>query len=208
MNIGKKIQQRYKYGLVLNAIYGRLKSKKIEIKLYYLVQEGFLGGDAPKIEPKLKPVVSEFLKPSDTRIIASKAERDYSEEEMIKMLSEGCKCLCIRHEGEITAYMWYNLKKCESKLLTFQLKEDEAYLYGARTLDAYKGKSLAPYLRYELYKHLNQIGRTRLYSLTDFGNVPAIMFKRKLNAKLLKLYLNIKIFKKYQWDIPIKNYKC
>lgn len=207
MNTVKGIQQKYKDGIILNTIYRKLKKKKFEVHLYYLVQEGFFVEDAPKIKPKLKPLVSEFLKPSDIRIIASKAERDYPEEEMLKMLSDDCKCLGIKHKGEIVAYMWYDLQKCDTRLLSFQLKEDEAYLYSARTFSAYKGKSLAPYLRYELYKHLNQMGRTRLYSITSFSNIPAIMFKRKLNAKPLKLYLYIKVFNKYQFNIIIKKYK-
>ena len=206
MNIVKRIQQKYKDGIILNTIYRRLKQKKLEVHLYYLVQEGFFGEDAPKIEPKLKPIVSEFLKPSDIRIIASKAERDYPEEEMLKMLSEGCKCLGIKHKGEIVAYMWYNLNKCDTRLLSFQLKADEAYLYGARTFTAYRGKAFAPYLRYKLYEHLNQMGRTKLYSITSFSNIPSIMFKRKLDAKPLKLFLHIKIFKKHKWNILLKKY--
>jgi hypothetical protein len=207
MNTVKRIQQKYKDRIILNTIYRRLKKKKFEIHLYYLVQEGFRVEDAPKIEPKLKPLVSEFLEPSDINMIASKSERDYPEEKMLKMLSEDCKCLCIKHKGEIVAYTWYDLRRCDTRLLSFQLKEDEAYLYSARTFSAYRGKSLGPYLRYELYKHLHQMGRQRLYSITSFSNIPAIMFKRKLNAKPLKLYLYIKIFNKYQYNILIKKYK-
>jgi hypothetical protein len=203
----KQIQQKYKDKIILNIIYRQLKKKIFEIHLYYLVQEGISAENIPKIEPKLKPVVSEFLESSDIRIVASKAERDYSEEEMLKMLSEGCKCLGIKHKDEIVAYMWYNLKRCETRLLSFRLKDVEAYLYGARTFSAYKGKSLAPYLRYELYKHLSQMGRTRLFSITSFSNIASIMFKRKLNVKPLRLYLYVKIFNKYQYNFPIKKYK-
>jgi hypothetical protein len=202
-----EIQQKYKNRIILNTIYRRLKRKKIEIHLYYLVQESLNIEEIPKIEPRLKPLVTKFLEPSDIRIIASKAERDHSEEEMLKMLSEGCKCLGIKHNGEIVAYTWYDPLRCNTRLLSFQLEEDEAYLYSARTFSTHKGKSLAPYLRYELYKHLHQAGCKRLYSITSFSNIPAIMFKRKLNAKPLRLYLYIKIFNKYQYNFPIKKYK-
>lgn len=207
MNIFKRIQKKYEDGIVLNAIYRRLKKKRFKVHLYYLVQEGFLFKDEPKIEPKLKSIVTDFLEPSDIRIIAAKAERDYSEEEMKKMLSDGCKCLGLKHRGEIVAYMWYSVTKCDTRLLSFKLNGDEAYLYGARTFSAYKGKALAPYLRYKLYKHLNQMGRTKLYSITSFSNIPSIMFKRKLGAKPIKLYLNIEISNKYQWNLLIKTYK-
>jgi hypothetical protein len=203
----KRIIQKHKDRIILNTVYRRLKKKKFEIHLYYLVQEGLCVEGVPKIQPKLEPIISEFLEASDIRILASKAERDYSEEKMLKMLSEDCKCLVIKHKGEIVAYTWYNLQQCDTRLLSFQLKEDEAYIYSARTFSAYKGRSLAPYLRYELYKHLHKMGRKKFYSIISFSNIPAIMLKRKLDSKPLKLYLYIKIFNKYQINIPIKKYK-
>ena len=39
-NLSKKVKQRYRDGLILNSIYGRLKQKKFKIRLFYLFKEG------------------------------------------------------------------------------------------------------------------------------------------------------------------------
>ena len=104
--------------------------------------------------------------------------------------------------------MWANLSKCESQggALSFLLKKDEAYLFDARTFQTYRGKNLAPYLRYELYKHLEKMGRSNLYSITEFFNIGAIKFKKKLKVRPLKVYLHVTFFKKYYYTILLKRY--
>ena len=89
----------------------------------------------------------------------------------------------------------------------FPLKDDEAYLCSAVTFRAYRGKNMAPFLRYELYKHLNQIGRTNFYSITEFFNTSAQKFKEKLGAKPIKLGLYVGLFNRWQWSITLKKYR-
>ena len=125
---------------------------------------------------------------------------------MLKMLSKGCVCLGIKYKNEIAACMWYDLAQCTYKYLTFDLAEDEAYLYSARTFKAYRGKALAPYLRQKMYEHLAAKGRTKLYSITLYENTPSIMFKKKLHARNLKLYLRIRLFDKYNWNLLLRRY--
>ena len=71
---------------------------------------------------------------------------------------------------------------------------------------SYRGKGIAPYIRYQLYKELTKLGRNKLYSISDFFNAPAIKFKKKLNAKSHKLILFIEIFNKWRFSLLIKKY--
>ena len=205
----RKIKKRYKQGVILNYIYGALKQKKFEVSLFYLLKEDLIGEINVNIQPKIEPIAIEFLKPSDIQFLSTLTERDSSEEEMLQMLSEGCKCMGIKYKGNIVAWAWYNLRKCESKSLSFsfELKENEAYMFEQRTLKTYRGKSLAPYLKYQIHKHLAEIGRTKLYAVVFFSNIPSIKFLRKLNAKPLKLFLNINFLSKYHRNVLLKKYR-
>jgi hypothetical protein len=205
MDLLKTINKRYKDGILLNWIYQILK--KTDIVLYYLVQEGFYEKNETTVEPKLNPLEVINLDESDIFEIAANPERDYSENRMLRMLEDGCGCMGIRYKNEIVAYTWYDLNQCSTRYLTFKLKEDEAYLYAARTFSAYKGQALAPYLRHEVYHYLAAMGRTKLYSITLFENTPSIMFKKKINARNLKLFLWVRLIGKYQRNIPLRRYK-
>jgi hypothetical protein len=146
LNILEKAIKRFNDGIFLNALYQRMPFGKKNLIPYYLVQEGFLGDGVPLVEPRLGPLEVCELGPSDISILAANRERDHSEKEMLKMLSKGCVCLGIKYKDEIAACMWYDLDQCTYKYLTFDLAEDEVYLYSARTFKAYRGKALAPYL--------------------------------------------------------------
>jgi len=205
MSILKETIKHYKSGLFLNSLYQRLK--ETHATLYYLVEEGLFDKEIPLIEPRLSQFDFFQLDQSDISEIAAKPEKDYSGNDMLKMLSSGCGCFGVRHKGEIAAYMWYNLSQCSYQYLTFKLAEGEAYLYGARTLKSFRGKALAPYLRQKVYEHLASTGRTKLYSITMYENISSIMFKRKLKAKNLKLYLQIRILGRYKRLILLRKYK-
>jgi hypothetical protein len=59
------------------------------------------------------------------------------------------------------------------------------------TMEPYRDKNLAPYLRYQSYGILNKTGRSKLYSVSEYFNSSSIKYKQKLNAKNLKLVLFI-----------------
>ena len=102
--------------------------------------------------------------------------------------------------------MWADVRRFRSKLVSCPLMEDEAYLFGAATFPAYRGKDLAPYLRYKLYEHLYRMGRTKVYSITLALNYPAMRFNEKLQAKPLRLGLYICLFRKCRFDITLREY--
>ncbi len=139
-------------------------------------------------------------------IISSSPEVPQTEDVLLKRLSEGCLCMGIKHKDEIAAYMWCNLRECDSPLIRFDLRSEEAYLMNARTFSSYRGKNLAPYLRIQLYRHVRQMGRTKFISITSYFNTPAQRFKKKLNAKPQKFYIWIKVFMKYERIILLKSY--
>jgi ribosomal protein S18 acetylase RimI-like enzyme len=115
-------------------------------------------------------------------------------------------CFGLKQNQEIMAFMWCNLDRCHWYASPFALKEDEAYLFDAYTYKKYRGMNLAPYLMYQVYKSLNKIGRTKLFSITEYLNTPAMKFKKKLGCRHLKLALFIKPFRLFKWNITLKDF--
>lgn len=111
------------------------------------------------------------------------------------------------HDGQVVAYSWFNLNRCQYQNFGFQLNGNEAYLCDARTFQKYRGKNIAPYLRYQIYKELARLGRSKFYSFTIGVNKSSVRFKEKLGAKPLKLYLYIELFKKHRFVLPVKKIK-
>jgi len=207
MRVIKKVKEKLKQGLFLRYLFDRLVAVGLEITPYYLVQEGLFGETGLDLNPKLDQDVPDFLEPADMKIISAKSEVDFSEEMLLDRIANGDRCFAIKHNNDIVAYSWCNLRECHSKLFPFQLKNDEAYLFDARTFETYRGKNLGPYLRYQLYKQLMQMGKTKCFSITLLFNTPAIKFKKKLKARPVRFYLYIELFRKYHWNILLRNHE-
>jgi hypothetical protein len=181
--------------------------KGVEVVPYYFYEEGLHPDQKLDLKPKLDQISVDFLVGSDIKTISAHPEVGESEEELMKRLANGCLCLGIKSQGMVAAYTWCNLKQCSyEERLIFPLKDDEAYLFDARTFKSYRGKALAPYLRYQLYIKLVEMERSIFFSVTSTFNTSALRFKEKLNARILKLFLYIYLFRKFRFNILLRNY--
>jgi hypothetical protein len=160
---------------------------------------------APAIKGDIADYIVEFIDAEEIKRIAHNVHA-YSEEGMLKLLEKGKKCLALRHHGEIASLMYIDMDECDFASLDLKLKVDEAYLTYMYTMDEFRGKNLAPYLRYRSYEILKELGRDKTYSVSVLFNSSAIRYKEKLNAKNLKLILYLELFKKIKWSITLRNY--
>jgi len=173
---------------------------------YYLMKEYLLDEDELDIQPRLGPLDVELLGVSDIETLMDDPEILEEKEELLQRFQDGCLCLGLKHEGKVAAFCWCDPECFQFKKIKYKLKENEAYLFDIRTFQAYRGKNLAPFLRYQLYKHLTQKGLTDFYSLTMMLNTSSGRFKRKLGAKTYKLCVYVCFFNKFYMNIPIKTY--
>jgi len=201
----RRISDKFRHGLVLQAIRNKLAGVGIELTPFYWVQEGINPTEVPVIKGTISEYMVRFLEDEEMKIIVEKA-RGYSEEELLSWLNEGRRCLALLHFENIASFMWINLKECKFKPIAMHLNEDEAYLTDMHTLESYRGKNLAPYLRYQSYDILKNMGRNKIYSVSEFFNSSAIKYKHKLNARNLKLVLFIQLFNKLKWSFTLKTY--
>ena len=202
----KKIGDKFKHRQVMFYLLDRLKGLGIVCKPFYVVLEGqnnirSLAG--PDVEDFSVAILSE----GETLSLAGHSEAEITEERLEQRIRKGSQCFAMKSESRIVAFMWYNLKTFDAPWMKFDLLPDEAYLFDAKTYKAFRGKKLAPFLRQELYAHLNSLGRSRFYSVTEYFNTPAYKFKQKIGAVNLSLHLHIELFDVWRTNIRLKTFR-
>lgn len=186
---------------ILRFVYHKL-SWIVRIVPYYLIKECLLDENEVNLQPKLDSLDVEFLSLPEIKALTKHPEVLDKEEDLVKRHQEGCLCLGLKYGGEIAAYTWCDPQYLQFKKVHYRLKENEAYLFDIRTFKAYRGKNLAPYLRYQLYKHLSQKGYSVFYSVSALLHTSSIKFKMKLGAQRWKFYIYICFFNRFFFNIP------
>lgn len=203
----KKIQEKFRYGLIPLILRDYLAKLGIEITPFYWVKEmipdkipEFFGIDLNDFE-------FSFFSLEDIKAICRLKERSFmAEEHLTKMLLKGKKCYGAKYKGEIAGFTWFDLEESCTKFYPTPMKSNEAYLFDMYVLKAFRGKNLAPIMRYKIYNILKKQGRDTCYSVTETFNTPSNNFKKKLNAKNMFLGLYINLFRKYRRRWILKRY--
>ncbi len=125
---------------------------------------------------------------------------------MLDHLHKGDTCLGIKCKGEIVALSWYSLIDSTAKYYPAPMGEKEAYLYDMFVFAEYRGKNLAPILRYKNYQILHSLGRVTYYSITERANSASLRFKQKLGAQKLFLAAYCELFGRYKKTVILRRY--
>lgn len=194
-----------KNGLFLFGVRNQLVRFGLDFDPFYWVLEGASECEPPKI--KADPTEYKLVK-LNLEEIAGLRKKIFGSARVGAILDfhDKLKCVALKHKNEIVAFMLIELNDFKYHRKTFHLKENEAYLFHMYTFEAHRGKNLAPYLRYQSYLMLKEMGRDRIYSITQFFNKSSKRFKKKLNAKNLQLFMYLILFKKYHYHYLLKNY--
>jgi len=194
-----------KNGMFLFGIKNRLSRIGIEIMPYYWVQEEI----EECIEPQIKGENTEFTTKElslEEIIFISQDIENLQLDMLEKEYRECALCLGLEHNNEIAAYMFIRFDDVNFKDQLFKLKNNEAYLTSMWTFHAFRGRNLAPYLRYKSYQFLKENGRDTKYSISEYFNKSTIKFKSKLNSKHLRLYIYFDLFGKWKRTYLLKSY--
>jgi len=183
----------------------RALSSLVQVIPYYIMEEVFIDQDELNITPAIEDFVITVLTRNDMAYLGNHEERSTTTEHYNRMMDNGCLCVAARHRGEIAAYSWADQYHLSFKGKTIALKQNEAYLFDARTYKAFRGKNLAPYVRNELYKLLKQKGIDRFLSVTLWSNTASMKFKQKLGAKPIELFLYVGLFRKFHMHFRLRN---
>jgi len=206
-HVFQKVRQKLQYGLMTKVALDRLAMAGIRMIPFYLVEERLSEEVAPDFEKGFEAYEILPLGPEEMETIARVQKYGHTREELLERLQRANQCLGVKQDGVLAAFTWADLSECSSDWWRFPLTEDEAYLFDAYTLEEFRGKGLAPYMRYACYKALNQMGRDRIYSVSEVFNAPSLRFKERLRARLLSLWVSVELFRRYRWTWKLKDCK-
>nr|WP_299339682.1 GNAT family N-acetyltransferase [Allomuricauda sp.] len=203
----KLLWSRIRHGLLLMTIKDFLVKLGIDMGPYFWVLEG--SGDCmePKIRGDFENLQICYLTPDE--IAALKDITFFNSEDVLRSSQNGrMKVVALKHENQVAAVTCVKYDIVIFKKKSFHLSSHEAYLLNMYTYQSYRGKNIAPYLRYHTYQMLKKEGVQKIYSITDYFNRSSRKFKSKLNAKPLNLYFAIVLFKKLHGTYMIKRYRA
>jgi hypothetical protein len=202
----QRFKQKLRYNPIYRIFFDGLTKINIKITPYYLVLEGLFDKTLPQFETGFDAYEIYFLGSGDMKDIAVIPDQPRDEKDLIQMLNNGQKCLGAKMNNRLAAYTWCDLEECNLEWRRFKLAPDEAYLFDAYTLMDFRGKGIAPFIRYQLYKELSKLNRTKLYSISAYFNKQSINFKKKLNAQFVDLGIYVSVFKKFEFSYILKKY--
>jgi GNAT superfamily N-acetyltransferase len=208
MDYFKNLWSKVRFSSPLRIVTDILGRLGVRITPYYVYLEGLDRADLSSLKTNFTGYETVLLESQDMKEIAEiPGRKNLTEQSFLDKLDQGHLCLGMKHDGKLAGFNWANLSELTFSANTcFTLKDNEAYLYDAYTLMDFRGIGIAPYIRYRCYQQLEQLGKNRLYSISLAFNTPAINFKKKLNAELYELRLFIDIFRKWEFNMRLKQY--
>ena len=203
----ENIKSKMRYGGLPRLFFDALARIGITIEPYYILLEG-LFGQPPSADftTRFKDYDVILLTADDMKAIAAIPGKEESERQLLGRLNKGNLCVGIKHNSHLVGFTWCDLAEFTLKGNEKPLKPDEAYLFDAYTLIPYRGKGIAPYIRYQCYQQLADMGKTKLYSVSGAFNVSSLKFKQKLKAEITEKHLSIDIIKRWRFNFLIKRY--
>lgn len=198
-----KIYRRTLRSRIFPAILRRLKSIGLEIIPFINVREGVV--DVPAISSG-ENFRFEFLSEDDIELLVDMGPNG-GVERMRQWMQDGKLCFGAWQGQRLAAKMWCDLKVCNHKPSYRLLDDDEVYLFAAFSHPDFRGQNLAPLTRVKCYESLRELGRTKFYSFTDYFNLPARRFKKKLGAVDEAVMLYVSLFQRWSRTFTLKTYR-
>jgi len=195
-----------KHGLFWHGIRNNVAKLGLDFMPYYWVREATSAIKPPEIRGEDKDFkISTFGE--EELIFIKNTIIGIEQKDLLEDLKNGEMCIGLKNKGKIAAYMFIKSKPFTFRKRFFDLKPTESYLHSMYTFEAFRGRNLAPYLRYHSYKLLEDKGITTYLSVSEYFNKSTIKFKKKLNSKPVSLYLSVLLFKKWTLNFTLKHYK-
>ncbi|MDT0558738.1 GNAT family N-acetyltransferase [Ichthyenterobacterium sp. W332] len=195
-----------KHGLFWHGVRNNIAKLGIDIMPYYWVREEVTPVIPPKIRGEDKNFKISIFGESEINFVKSTII-GIEQKDLLSDLKRGEICIGLKNGEDVAAYMFIKKAPFYFRKRKFSLNTNEAYLHSMYTFERFRGKNLAPFLRYHSYRLLEEQGVNTFYSVSEFFNKSTIKFKKKMNSDHLKLFMSIVFFKKWTWNFTLKNFK-
>ena len=201
----KWISNIIKHGLFWHGVRNNLAKIGLDFMPYYWVKEATSSITPPEIRGDNKDFEISTFGETEINYIKNTII-GIEQKDLLADLKNGEICVGLKNKDEIAAYMFIKCTPFTFRKRFFDLHPTESYLHSMYTFESYRGKNLAPYLRYQSYKLLEEKGINTYFSVSEYLNKSTIKFKKKLNSKPVKLYLSLVLFKKITMNFTLKTY--
>ncbi len=195
---------RFRYGLVLFSLRNLLAKIGVDIEPYYWFLEEKNACDEPIIKDDINDYTIDYVGIEEVRLMDK--TMGLNGKVMVEAMLNGQLCIGLRHKGTMASLLSIEPNDFIHQHRHFTLEEHAAYLLNVYTFRAYRGKNLAPYLKYHSFKLLEKYDIDKLYSINSYFNTSSLKVKKKMGARKLKLYLYVELFKKRHWNFILKEY--
>ena len=199
-----KIWKRIRHGLFLFSLRNFLSRFGLDIRPYYWFKEERDGSDVPEIKDNKSAYTMSLIGIDEVGVM--NGIMGLNTENLINSLNKGQFCIGLKKGKEIASLLFVDPNDFEFMKRPFQLESGTGYLLNVYTFQKYRGKNLATYLRYHCFKLLEDKRIHTLYSITSYFNTSSLKVNAKLNAKKIRLYLYLGLFKKWHWNVLLKEY--
>lgn len=205
----KWIYKLSKKGLFWHGVRNNVAKLGIDIMPYYWSKSTFTDFEVPKIGLEVDDLDLCFFGKEEIKFIKSSVRGiDGEGKDFIKYLENGERCLGLKYNNEIVAYVFMRLESFHFRKRLCELDDNTSYIHSLYVFDKFRGKNIATYMRYKYFEILSNEGINDHYGLTEYFNKSSLKFQNKLNPiKHESLILSIVLFKKWYKNIAIKNYK-
>ncbi len=194
-----------RHGLIFQGIRNKLALLGVDFMPYFWTLEGDDTILCPEVKGDTPGFSITHFSEEDVKNAQSLIGGSY-DKDLSSYIKEGQICVGIKDSEAIVAFMFIKRDFYLFRGKTFKFDRHEAYLHSMYTFEAYRGRRIAPYLRYHCYQVCKELNLTRVYSISEYFNKSSKKFKKKLKAKHTKLYLSIVLFKRYKKTILLKRY--
>jgi GNAT superfamily N-acetyltransferase len=199
------IVHRVRHGLILHSFFNLLLRVGISVNPYWIDVEGL----HLCTEPKMKDDAGLYRTgPIEKKVVIELYETlHWNTSELRDRLESDYQAIGLFRQEELAAFMLMRFQGFYFKGNRISLEPNEAYLENMYTYEDFRGRSLAPYLRYQAYTMLAEEGKTLCYSITQYFNKSSRKFKAKLNAEHSELWLHLGLFGKVKRNFRLKKYR-
>jgi hypothetical protein len=205
----KWIYKLTKKGLFWHGVRNNVAKLGIDIMPYYWSKSTFTDFEVPKIGLDQEHLDLSFFGEEEIKFIKSSVRGiDVEGKDFFKYLQNGERCLGLKYNNEIVAYIFIRLESFYFRKHFCELDDNASYMHSLYVFDKFRGNNIATYLRYKCFELLSNEGINDHYGITEYFNKSSLKFQRKLNPlKHKSLILSIVLFKKWYKNMTLKNYK-
>jgi RimJ/RimL family protein N-acetyltransferase len=164
------------------------------------------GGDrADGVQVAAHPYRFGFLDAGDIDALL-RLEPESSREEVEAWFRDGKRCFGAKDGDRLVAKVWCDLERFSYPPNDRPLGPDEVYLFAAYADPNDRGRSVAPLMRIACCQALRAMGRTQIWSYTEYYNVAARRYKAKLGARDEALRLHLDLFGRWSKTVTLRRY--